>query len=264
MLKKYSLVMLVAALLVFGGNLLAQDAPDSATVRYKGVEFSYVPDAFGAVQPTFDEGTPYQTDAPYFANVAPHISIKFIRPNPQHPDINFTGELRVYRIADLESYNEPSYREVVQQLRNLNTSDLSAYETVSADYTTPALPFMPVLNAAQVFRAHPATLNFLTVTGIEYYAYYSQSPSPILEGEVMYAYQGITVDEKYYLSFSMPIQTGLLQSEIGEGFDWNTFVGDYKSYLDRTFAAIDYADPATFAPSPALLRQFIASISTSA
>lgn|GEM_PF-5245145 len=98
------------------------------------------------------------------AIVAPHSSFQFIRPNATSPDTNLVGELRVYRIADLVAYAEPSYREVVKQLRNLIGDDLSAYATVGADYTIPGLPFMPVLNAAQVFRAHPRTLNSDNIT----------------------------------------------------------------------------------------------------
>jgi hypothetical protein len=259
MLKKISLFIILA--LILYGTLNAQESANTATVRYNDIEFSYLPEAFGALLPAYDAGTAYQTDAPYFANNAPHTTFKFMRPNPARPDTYWTGELSVYRIADIEAYGEPSYREVVEQLRALNTADLSSYVTVSPNYQNPSLPFMPVLNATQVFRVHPSALNTATVTGIEYYTYYSQSAEPILEAQVMYAYQGITNDGQYYLSFSMPIVTGLLSTEIPADFDWDTFAVNYTQYLQDIFDTLNNADPVTFAPTLSDLNTFVESIS---
>jgi hypothetical protein len=261
MFKHFLLLMIVA--LMTAATIFAQETPTTATVRYNGIEFSYLPDAFGAVLPATEQGTPYQTDAPYFANIAPHTVFQFIRPNPVYPDVDWTGTLRVYRIADLEAYAEPSYLAVVQQLQTLNLNDLSSYVNVSPDYQNPALPFMPVLNATQVFRVHPSAFNSATVTGIEYYAYYSQAPEPILEAQVMYVYQGISSDGLYYVSFSMPVVTGVLGTEIAADFNWDGFVENYTPYLQDTFDALNAADPATFAPSHNDLNAFVESIAIS-
>ena len=209
-------------------------------------------------------GTPFQTDAPYFANVAPHTTFKFLRPDPTRPDVNWVGELLVYRISDLNSYAEPSYRQVVEKLQNLDTQNLSAYANASADYRTPALPYMPVLNATEVFRAHPSALDFKTVKGIEYYVYSSQAAEPILEGQVDYTFQGMTVDGLYYLSFSMPVQMGLLATKIPDGMDWDAFIEIYPQYLQQTFASINIADPASFTPASDVLHHFIESIAIDA
>jgi hypothetical protein len=262
-LTKWTLVIMGLALLSLQGAIYAQEPHDNlAAIDYNGIEFNYAPEAFGAVLPGYDEGTPYEIQAPYFANIAPHAFFKFMRPNPARPDTNWVGELRVYRIADLETYAELSYREVVAQLQNLNKENLSAFVTVGADYQIPALPFMPVLNATQVFRSHPSAQYLKTATGISYYTYYSQGIEPILEGYVMYTYQGITVDGRYYLSFSMPVELGLLETTIPENMDWDAFVANYTDYLQETFTAINNADPVTFAPSSTLLAGFIESIST--
>ncbi|MEO8608745.1 MAG: hypothetical protein ABI690_12720 [Chloroflexota bacterium] len=264
MFKKYLFVYL-AITLIMAGIVHAQSAPAAAAqVSFNGITFSYDPAVFGAVLPAYDAGTPFQADAPYFANNAPHTTFLFTRPDPARPDVNLTGELGIYRIADIEAYAEPSYKDVVDQLRTLDTSDLSAYETVGADYKIPALPFMPVLNATQVFRAHPQALNFKAVNGIEYYTYYSQSPEPIIEGQVMYAYQGIATDGKYYLSFSIYIEMGLLETKIADGIDWDAFGANYAQYLQDTYDTIKGADPATFTPTPDVLHSFIESISIAA
>jgi hypothetical protein len=263
MMKQLTILLLVLASLT--GLVFAQTpAGNTATLYYNGIQFSYPPDDFGAVLPTFDEGTTYQTDAPYFANVAPHTRFAFLRPNPVHPDQNFIGELRVYRIADLEAYAEPTYREAVEELRNLDTSNLSGYANANVDYRTPELPFLPRLNATQVFRAHPHALNFENVQGVEFYTYYSVGLEPILEGQVFYAYQGITTDGKYYLSFSMPVETGILESDIPSNLDRDAFAANYTQYLQDTFSAIQSADSATFNPAPPVLSEFFESIAIAA
>jgi hypothetical protein len=261
MLRRRLLSVIAFALLALCGTISAQEPQDNAVrISYNGIEFSYVPEAFGAVLPSYDEGTPYQADAPYFANAAPHTSFKFMRPNPNAPDTNWVGELRVYRIADLEAYAEPTYQEVVNQLRSLDTRNLSAHVNVGANARLPTLPFMPVLNATQVFWTHPRAVHFENATGIEYYPYYSVVPEPIIEGQVIYAYQAITADGLYYLSFSMPIETGLLETTIPGNINLDAFVANYPQYLLDIFSVIDNADPVIFAPTSLVLTRFIESI----
>lgn len=258
--KKHILAILLVTMLI-AGAVQAQSAPDTAAqVAFNGITFSYDPAVFGAVLPAFDPGTPYQTDAPYFANTAPHTTFMFMRPDPARPEVDLTGELRVYKIADVEAYGEPSYKAVVEQLRTLDTSDLSAFATVGADFTIPALPFMPVLNATQVFRAHPSALDFASAKGIEYYTYYSQSAEPILDSQIMYAYQAITADGQYYLSFSIYVEMGLLETTIAADIDWDAFGANYAPYLQATYDTINSADPATFKPSTDALHRFVESI----
>jgi hypothetical protein len=261
MLKRQLFGVIILTLLTLYGTIYAQEPQDKAVaVSYNAIAFGYVPEAFGALLPAYDVGTPYQADAPYFANTAPHTSFKFMRPNPTHPDTNWVGELRVYRVADLEAYAEPTYQEVLNQLRNLDTTNLSAHVNAGPDARIPGLPFMPVLNATQVFWTHPSALTFETTAGIEYYTYYSVGPEPILEGQVMYTYQAISADGSYYISFSMPVETGLLETTYPDNLDLNTFVADYVPYLQDTFDAVNNADPATFSPTPGELTRFIESI----
>jgi hypothetical protein len=87
---------------------------------------------------------------------------------------------------------------------------------------------------------------------------------PILEGQVFYTYQGITTDGKYYLSFSMPVETGTLETDIPSNLDWDAFAASYAQYLQDTFTAIQSADSATFSPALIVLRDFIESVTMSA
>src|SRR5690349_2834929 len=93
---------LLAFLFFLSGAAFALAPVDNlAAVTYDGITFRYSPETFGALLPAWDAGTEFQTDAHYFANVAAHTSFKFFRPDPAYPEVNLTGELRVYRIAEL-------------------------------------------------------------------------------------------------------------------------------------------------------------------
>src|SRR4051812_30683963 len=106
MLKKSTfIIVIILALSATYHAVYAQTVPGTLTsVRYSGIAFNYRPEALGTVLPSYDPGTAYQVDAPYFANVAPHISFKFLRPDPIYPDIDLVAELRIYRILDLQAY----------------------------------------------------------------------------------------------------------------------------------------------------------------
>lgn len=261
-MKKLILMPLFLAVFSLCGVSHGQEpASVSAYVLYNGIAFNYQPEALGSLLPGYDQGTPYEVQAPYFANVAPHTSFKFMRPDPVYPDINLTAELRIYRVTDLEAYAEPTYRQLVEQLQNLDRTNLSIFANVNVGYDTPTLPFMPVLNATQVFRVHPRAMNTNVLSGIEYYAYYSVVPEPILEGQLLYVYQGMTIDGQDYISFSTPVVTGLLETAFPTNFDRESFVANYPTYIEQIFSEINHAQPDTFTPTPAVLHHFIESIS---
>ena len=154
--------------------------------------------------------------------------------------------------------------QVFEEMRARDTTTLSADSNANPDYRAAHLPFMPVLNATQVIRAHPAALNVGAARGIEYFTYFSQAPEPILEGQVFYTFQGITSDGLYYLSFSMPVETGLLPADIPQDLNWDAFSARYPDYLQETFVALNSADPAAFMPAAGDLHAFIASLTVAA
>ena len=71
MFKKQT-CLLIVLLLFINVPLRAQNAVEAiAVVNFNGIAFSYAPASFGALLPAYEEGTPFQADAPYFANTAP-------------------------------------------------------------------------------------------------------------------------------------------------------------------------------------------------
>jgi hypothetical protein len=76
--------------------------------------------------------------------------------------------------------------------------------------------------------------------------------------------KGSTTDGLYYISFSMPVETGLLPVDIPQDFNWDAFSARYPDYLQETFAAINSADPAAFTPAAGDLHAFVESLTVGA
>jgi hypothetical protein len=76
-----------------------------------------------------------------------------------------------------------------------------------------ALPFLPLVNAAQVFCAKAQPVAFADGKGIRYVTYYAQGMDPAMEWFVFYTFQGLSDDGQYYVSAVLPIQTNILPDE---------------------------------------------------
>jgi hypothetical protein len=67
------------------------------------------------------------------------------------------------------------------------------------------LPFLPPMNAAQVFYSNAEVLEFKNGKGLRYLTAYYQDYSPVTNEYLMYTFQGITADGRHYVSVSVPV-----------------------------------------------------------
>jgi hypothetical protein len=121
-----------------------------------------------------------------------------------------------------------------------------------------ALPFLPWLNARQVFCAQPALLRFAGGSGVRYLTYYAQDESPALDGWVFYTFQGVTDDSQFYVSAHFPVATGIFPTEppANQVFPDPT----YWTTLSDQLTQLNAQAPAAFAPSLELLDALVQSI----
>ncbi|MEQ8673758.1 MAG: hypothetical protein RLP44_29995 [Aggregatilineales bacterium] len=122
------------------------------------------------------------------------------------------------------------------------------------------LPFLPIFNAAQVFRVQPQVIETANLRGIRYLVYYSQAMNPITEGEVFYTFQGVTADGQHYVSAILPINTGTIPTDAHENVDPDAFASQYATYLDDVLGMLSAADVDSFTPSLYTLDQLVQSI----
>ncbi len=79
------------------------------------------------------------------------------------------------------------------------------------------LPFLSVDIEAQTFTAKPKFLSFANGSGIRYLTQYTQGIYPVTNSRMIYTFQGITSDGKYYVSAILPEGAAFLPDD----FDGN-------------------------------------------
>ncbi|MGE5250947.1 MAG: hypothetical protein ACM3QS_12150 [Bacteroidota bacterium] len=130
------------------------------------------------------------------------------------------------------------------------------------------LPFLPPLNATQVFYSNFQRLSFATGAGIRYLTQYDQAPLPINNHELIYTFQGLTQDGKTYVAAVLPVNAAFLSAQSdpasplppdGVPFDWNHFEG-MPAYLEAVKQKLETSDPNAFTPTLPMLDDLIQSL----
>jgi len=158
--------------------------------------------------------------------------------------------LFVYKVADLAATPE---QDRVDGLATL----LAANEPLS---TTHMLPYLPLVNAAQVVHGAEERLNFANGQGIRYLAGFGQDPSPFLGRSFVYTFQGLTSDGQYYMALTWPLSTELFPAELPADFDAGAYFAAIDQYLADTRATLSGAAPTAFTPDLTALDALVQSI----
>jgi hypothetical protein len=213
-------------------------------------------------QPPADDVPPFETHPPLAAVLLPGYAGREASAGP----LAF-GEpvITVYRVADLLAFeqaeNPYGFKAQAEALQQLLAGDapLTACNGVTAkpgqNITQPALPFLPLINAAQGFCTQAQRLDFATGQGIRYVTAFAQGPAGLTDQAVIYTFQGLTDDGQYYVSAVLPATTGVLPAEPG-AIDPAKWVETLEGWTDQ-LAALP-AD--AFTPSLTALDALIASI----
>lgn len=125
------------------------------------------------------------------------------------------------------------------------------------------LPFLPGLNAAQMFHAQYRVLPFGNGSGIRYLTLLAQYYAPINNYELIYTYQGATSDGKYWLSAILPVNNPTLPDNADNppgGQTWDQFTHGYATYIADLTTMLDSQPSGNFTPNLTLLDTLIASI----
>ncbi len=100
------------------------------------------------------------------------------------------------------------------------------------------LPALPDQHARQIFHAQETILPFKNGNGIRYITEYSQAAFPAFGGgDMLYTFQGLTNDGKYYVSVMMPIDLADLEPMPESAAN----PAQYPDYLMKTISQINQA-----------------------
>lgn len=124
------------------------------------------------------------------------------------------------------------------------------------------LPFLPLYNASQVFRSNLKLIDFKGGSGLRYLTMYAQDAVPVVNEGLIYTFQGLTNDGRYYVSMVMPVNHPDLPADLEVFFssiddDYEAFFDNYDQFLKEGQAILDQSDGETFTPALNVLDNLV-------
>ncbi len=167
----------------------------------------------------------------------------------------------------LHVYPVDQYQQFLQEneFGKDSSPDLLKDILVSKSANPAVIPEAPIRTASPVFYAGIKYLNFNEEKGqgVRYLTVYRQDASPISRRELLYIFQGLSDDGKYWVSFSWPVSTEFLPENADEnlgGDDYMTWASKYDSYLSGIRSQLDSTQADEFLPNLNQLDSLIESI----
>lgn len=236
--------------------------PGADWVEAGGLRFLLPEEVANGVTETQVDAVPFDPEVMISSTYPTHSQIDFVDYLPDDaPEIthNFFVEpvIRVFDTADFPEY-EPNDGSIgyPSQLGLL----LGILDGTIRRSPDTQLPYLPLVNAAQVFRSREQVVEFNGGRGLVYLTTFAQDVYPVLEGTVQLAFQGITDDGSTYISAVFPVDTSILLDELGEDFNHDDFVAGYEDYLTETREALEALPEDAFAPQLDALLALLGSI----
>jgi hypothetical protein len=191
---------------------------------------------------------PASSDAPYW-EVLPEYTRVTLQGYPISDHL-MQPQIFVYPVEDLTKVNEGA-GQIVASLQAL----------LESPQEIPNMPFLPLFNAAQVMHAQIQYLDFANGKGLRYLTEFSQGIVPINNNELIYTYQGLTNDGKYYVAAVLPVNHPSLPAD-GQvtGKEPPEFTSDFAAYLANVAKALNAQAANTFTPDLTQLDAMMSSL----
>ncbi len=163
---------------------------------------------------------------------------------------------------DMDAYNEGIVGENLDALNTLLNAEELELSSNAHEAFAAGLPFLPPWNAAQVFAAQVERFAFGSGEGLRFISMYAQAYNPISNYELFYTYQGVTQDQRYYVSAVLPLGTAILP-DTGDPQEVYTeqYLAEYPAYVQEIVASLNAEAPEGFWPNLRTLDAMMASLS---
>lgn len=125
------------------------------------------------------------------------------------------------------------------------------------------LPFLPAIPQVQTFYSHETGLSFNGGRGVRFITEYSEVRFPISNQSILYTFQGLTDDGKYWVAVTLPISHPILPADyatLPEGYTEESLIQNYDSYVSDVKEALEAQAPGSFSPTINMLDSLIESI----
>jgi hypothetical protein len=123
------------------------------------------------------------------------------------------------------------------------------------------MPFLPLaFSSRQVIDVQVKYLDFKSGNGVRFLTQFNNGIVPVNNKQLLYTFQGLTVDGKYYISAVLPVTHPELPAT-DQGFaHTEAELKEFPAYLKKTIAWMEQVPNASFTPDLAKLDALIQSI----
>jgi hypothetical protein len=230
-----------------GPEIITQ--PAATLIPGQGSNFNNDPDLFSSsiaeVLPQVKAGN----DVPSWGILPQRTVITLLGyPISQHL---FKPQIILYPVAEFRSISSRA-ASVIASLQTLLKNKPQDVEK---------LPFLPFFEAQQQIHAQLKYIEFKNGTGMRFLTQYDQAYLPINNNELIYTFQGITDDGKWYVSAILPVNHFSLPADGTVTPDLAAvFEKDFPKYIADTARMLNSQPDASFTPDLSRLDSLIASL----
>jgi hypothetical protein len=246
----------------------------TGSITFKGVSLqTYIPEAQTIeavlVPPVCLE---HETDKP--DGIAPqHVSLKLDTLEAFHQRRTFYDpEIVIFPIADFRivlANSEDGFEYIQKQMDNV-------WRILKQQPSIPkGLPEPQIYDdGSRTIYTHVKYASFNGLTGVFYLTHFDIEPSLIGNDRLIYVFQGLSDDGKYYVSATLPVMLDWLPDYDADSFDGYTLPGDYHSnpkkqaqyykelerYINRMQKRLEATPPERFKPSLTSIEETVRSL----
>jgi hypothetical protein len=214
--------------------------------------------------------TPADITLDYTA-AAQNVTIETVPAQPASADGPYWEAAPQYRLVTLQGYPVASHA-LKPQIFIYPVSELAAANEnagkVTAELQTllqsrqagDRLPFLPLVNAAQMMHVQMQYLDSENGQGVRYLTQFSQGLNPINNSELIYTFQGLTSDGKYYIAAVLPVTYPELPASNAPDDQPAGMLDDYPAYIANTVSLLDQQTANSFTPDLDQLDALIRSL----
>jgi hypothetical protein len=166
----------------------------------------------------------------------------------------FPSQIWIYPVSRFSELLPDYFPPRLSELQRLIASDT---------WGNGVLPFLPANPQIQTFHIHETALSFQGGKGFRFITDYSDGPMPISNRNILYTFQGLTDDGKYWVAVTLPISSPILPADdttLPEGYTQESLMLNYSSYASQVRDALAGQAPGSFFPTLDSLDSLVRSI----
>ena len=224
----------------------AEPTPDTSgqsgggvSVDVSGVAQGYSSQVVAAV--------PISTDRPLWDMLPEHIVLTLEGYPVQ--DHLMKPQIFLYPVQEMSSYQNVAHF----------AADLGAL--LQSQHLGQNLPYLPLYNAGQVMHAQVKFMDFQSGSGVRYLTQFDQALLPINNNELLYTFQGLTSDGRFYVAAVLPVNLPGLSADatVSDALP-PEFFSNFPQYLANIVATLNQTAGSLYSPDLNALDALVQSI----